>query len=325
MTSRLWVGCWIVMIGIVTAACAGGEEADQVDADPRLVGDVQPTPVDLAGNATSTEIASVLDFYAGAGGLPACDGFETGSSRDAEVVPGVGVIAGIDPLTLTSTTEAAVGFQVDVCLDGWSPSVEGELRLPGGDVMAVPAAGESVSTSGVELHHHDLWNPEDAISWQIATYPGAPTGTYELTITDGARREVVQLEMETATERGRGSRHFVFDNYDEWFGSGGDLVVRERAAYGFVGFEPGETLDLLLYRSPRQDEVAFVPNGAYTLAATFNLGIDDRGEATMVLDADEQASGHCYVLDLANTLIGQYEAGGQIGISGGDPTAFCVP
>jgi hypothetical protein len=323
----------LILVGLA-ASCGddGAETSESNDAateergpELRLIGDVEPTPVSLDGTVDSSDVTTVLSFNAGAGDIPGCDFFFSGDDDSIEVEPGVGVSTyGVSPdLTGAAPTDAAVGYMTDICLAGWDDDVTGDLRLPDGTEVELPTRGESSFGPGLELHHNE--SSDGNVVFQLATYPGAALGTYTLEADDGDRNVNLDLDVATGLDRASFSNHFEFSVYDVFFkGNGGSLVVEDQANYGFVGFQPHEQLDLMLFRSPGTDDASSFVNGLYNLSAELTVETDDRGEATLILPLDEDASGHCFVLELEAAIADAYYQSGQLGVTGHDPTSFCV-
>ena len=159
---------------------------------------------------------------------------------------------------------------------------------------------------------------------RLATFPGAPVGEYRLELTDGSRTERALFDVETALERGLSLRHFNFDTYDEDFALNGNAVTANEVLFGFVGYEPNQSADLLLYRSPSTSGGALL-GGPYELTGDVAIEVDDRGEAVVAIALDDSASGHCFRFDTVATLATEIARGGTADAVGNDPTLFCVP
>lgn len=315
---------------LLLAACGTGETesddgaeptANTVDsgvttgADPRLVAELDPLTIDLAGNVQSPEIAAVLDFRSGAGGIPPCDNYFAELDDSGELADGAAlVVESLDP--------PAVGVPAFLCLRGWTDSAEVTLRLPDGTEVAAPTdAPGSTYGPGIELARPEAFN-EGEVEIQIATFPGAQTGGYQVEITDGSRSESVSFEVASALDLGATPRVFTFERYYDWFGESGNLVSGDETYVGFVGFAPGAPVDLFLFRSADTAEDIYPPTGAYELAGDASVVPDDRGEAVVAIELDTDEDGHCYRFDTHEDILDELDAGPFV--VGNDPTVFCV-
>lgn len=300
-----------------TAAPQADDSASPGGLDPslRLIADLEPVTIDLAGNVQSPEIAAVLDFKSGAGGIPPCDNYfaeldDTGALADGVAL----VVESLDP--------PAIGVPAFLCLRGWTDAVDVTLRLPDGTEVAAPVdAPGSTYGPGVELARPEAFN-EGEVEIQIATFPGAQAGEYQAEMVDGSRRETVSFAVEPALDLGATPRVFTFERYYDWFGESGNLVSGDETYVGFVGFDPGVPVDLFLFRSADIAESEYPPTGDYELAGDVSVVPDDRGEAVVAIELDTDEDGHCYRFDTHQDILDELEAGPFV--VGNDPTVFCV-
>lgn len=326
------VGVWLLLVScssgdegasprdedVPSTAEASADEFDPTDEGLRLVDDAEALQIDLEGNVESSEIAAVLDFRSGAGGIGACDNYFSGFAEDVvELAPDVG-------LATQDHLEPAVGERLSLCLLNWSDETEGVLSLPDGSSVPVPGPGpDSTYGPGVEIFRGEVFT-EGELELQLATYPGAPTGDYEFELSDGSRSEVVSFEVETALDRGSAPRHFFFDTYAELFGTNINQATDDEVLFGFTGFNPSEPVDLFLYRSASTDYAESVSFGEYELTGDVAVTPNERGEAVVSIALDDSASGRCFRFDTHEVLIDEATSGNAFAV-GFDPTVFCVP
>lgn len=303
-----------------TTAADGTGVSPMVD-DRRVVPDVRPESVDLSENVERSAVDAVLDFNVGAGGYPVCDDFFFPDSRAPTIAPGVAV----NTLGSFHATpiEGAIGYIIDVCIYGAREGLSGNLRTPGGSSIELPPSGRSAFGAGIEVHRRQEFTPGEEII-QIATYPGSPRGTYELSFNGPDGPVSAPIDMDTALRRDAGDRYFEYDMFDFMFWGSDIDVPRDEVVYGFVGYEPGEEFTLYVYRSPRQEQADQLLAGGYRLAAEVDVHIDDRGEAVVVIPVGEDAEHHCFETRTAEELAAIPE-GETASLDAADPSAFCVP
>lgn len=312
----------VALAVIAFGACSASD--DPADAD-RPPGDDRPQPatdvdIDLAGQRDDPEIATLLDFVTGAGGIGPCDAFASGDDGYyQEVAFGVGVANGLPD---EHDHRHPIGFPVSICVATVHEAVTGTITPPGGDPVAIPGPRATERAGPVEATQAE---PVDGTGTVVlATFPGAPVGDYTVELTDGSNRVTFSLELRPAAELGEMPDHFQYGKYAEDYPAGSlEVSPGDDVELGFVGHEPGSSGVYFLYRA-EQAEPGRLPIGTYTLVDRLEVAFDRRGEAALRVPTATSPERTCYVLLERTDALTDVAEQDRIAISGAHAAAFCV-
>jgi hypothetical protein len=350
---RVKTDLWrVALVGLLAlSACGDGEEStastatgpglveepegDEPDTasgeveldDPRLIGGFQEVELNLADPTSSSEVADVLNFSAGAGDLPFCDEYFDGERPS--IAEDIGFDGDTDPETGEALASATVGHAASICLAGWSPEAVVEIEGPDG-VSTMHEAGSSEPTRGpgVELAPMPA-DEEGDHALELRTFPGASTGSYEITVQGLDRTASFSILVGTTQDTDRpGVPTFpVLFNIDRYadFNELTPLEPGTVTGYGAAGYPPGSSLDLAVFRSDQPMTDDQLAGATMLLVDQTTMEIDERGEGLVAFALDESTAGHCFfAIDVVELASVDMSDGLFRAVAGRDGKTFCV-